>query len=376
MSYREADVRDSLAVNLDLIEPGLEKIDTELHLKNSHGAKGFIDIFARDRLRNVVVIEVKREDQSARQAIQEILKYAELLQREKGYPMHRIRLVIASTHWHELRVPFSALARFCPYPLLGIDLTVDADGTVTCASAVEGLPLSAPGEIAVEHIAFVWKEREGRDGAWKLIAPALSGVGLDDSLGIELDYQATAHRPHPFALLFVPGRIPAERAVAVGLLGAGEIAPGVPLDDLEDDEDPGDLGSVEGAALYRLLEEVKGLPNARSVVHPMSPEKLIAERQQGWVVSRVHRAGVFAAASERSDEELVAAVEARDGLNQVVFDVAVNSGHRLAWEEAIIRAGAVLEGNDDWQTGLATWLTERESEEPRDYQPTALVPPV
>src|SRR5258708_15501695 len=104
MTYTEADVRDSLAAGLAEIEAGLTLVDTEVPLPNAIGARGRIDILANDRFGNFVVIEVKRADQTARQALHEVLKYAELLTREHGIASHRIRLVIASTTWHELTV--------------------------------------------------------------------------------------------------------------------------------------------------------------------------------------------------------------------------------------------------------------------------------
>src|ERR1700741_2143214 len=108
-SFRESDIRDSLAQQLGAIEPGLKLVDKEVELPNAIGARGFIDLLARDRFGNLVVIEVKRADQTARQGLHEVLKYAELLHREHGRPKHQIRLVIASTTWHELTIPFSGL---------------------------------------------------------------------------------------------------------------------------------------------------------------------------------------------------------------------------------------------------------------------------
>lgn len=43
----EAALRDFLAEHLDMIEPGLTPVETELHLANPNGASGFLDIFAR-----------------------------------------------------------------------------------------------------------------------------------------------------------------------------------------------------------------------------------------------------------------------------------------------------------------------------------------
>ncbi len=76
----EAALRDELATKLFLIEPGLTLIEKEHPLPNRIGAKGFIDILARDRFGNRVIMELKRSNQTARQSLHKIMKYVPLLE--------------------------------------------------------------------------------------------------------------------------------------------------------------------------------------------------------------------------------------------------------------------------------------------------------
>jgi RecB family endonuclease NucS len=124
----ERNLRDQLARNLGLIEPGLRLHSAEYPLPNSHGTKGFIDLLARDRHGMWVVIELKRGRGPDRQALHEVAKYAELLSRERSLPSREIRTVIVSIDWDELLVPVSNMARDWLHDLRGYRLITDDAG--------------------------------------------------------------------------------------------------------------------------------------------------------------------------------------------------------------------------------------------------------
>jgi RecB family endonuclease NucS len=73
----EDEIRDLLANQLEVLEPGLCLIEKEKYIPNPLGTRGFIDLLARDASGHFVLIELKRSDASAREAIHEILKYVE-----------------------------------------------------------------------------------------------------------------------------------------------------------------------------------------------------------------------------------------------------------------------------------------------------------
>ncbi|MGH1525960.1 endonuclease NucS domain-containing protein [Leifsonia sp. L25] len=77
-------LRDDLAQRLDLIADDLTLIQVEYPLPNAEGARGSIDILARDVRGDLVVIELKRSDQTARQALHELEKYVALLAASRG----------------------------------------------------------------------------------------------------------------------------------------------------------------------------------------------------------------------------------------------------------------------------------------------------
>lgn len=109
-------LRDFLAEHLELIEPGLSLIGTEYRLANAQGASGSIDLLARDSAGDLVVIELKRHDQSARQALHELEKCVGLLAADRGIRVDRLRCILLSTTWHELLVPFARFVTHADFP--------------------------------------------------------------------------------------------------------------------------------------------------------------------------------------------------------------------------------------------------------------------
>ena len=68
----EARLRDELAKRLAILEGGLTLRGVEYRLPNVHGASGSVDILAEDRYGATVFIELKKSNQTARQALHEL----------------------------------------------------------------------------------------------------------------------------------------------------------------------------------------------------------------------------------------------------------------------------------------------------------------
>ncbi|MDB5740982.1 MAG: hypothetical protein JWP16_2022 [Alphaproteobacteria bacterium] len=124
----EDEIRDYLAKNLHLVEPGLTLIDKEKLLPNDKGAKGFVDLFVRTATGQLVVIEIKRSDAAARQCLHELSKYAALLRQNLLVKDSEFRLVVLSTDWHELLVPFAEFVTATRYNCSGHVIVLDKKG--------------------------------------------------------------------------------------------------------------------------------------------------------------------------------------------------------------------------------------------------------
>lgn len=173
-------ISDYLARHLDLIEPGLTLVDREHYLRNPIGASGFLDIFARTANGQLLIIEIKRTNAAAREAVQELFKYATLLRQNYLVRDVDYRLVVLSVEWHELLTPYSELAHRAPYELSAGIIVLDRDGLPTRIDPVVPMPLVAQRRFSKRQFLWGFSDEGAAIAAVPLIAGHMHRVGLED----------------------------------------------------------------------------------------------------------------------------------------------------------------------------------------------------
>lgn len=130
MDNLEDRIRDKIAFNLKIISDDFELIDTEFYIPKAKTTKSFIDILAKNKDNDYIIIEVKRSNQSSRQAIHEIYKYTEAIKEKYKVTSGEIQAYIISTEWKELYIPFSAFVNESNISLKGIKIEIDEDENI------------------------------------------------------------------------------------------------------------------------------------------------------------------------------------------------------------------------------------------------------
>ncbi len=184
----EAKLRGHLAAHLDLIEPGLSLIEEEHRVKNEHGANGSIDILARDGAGDLVIIELKRSDQTARQALHELEKYVALLAADRGVRLDRLRCILLSTDWHELLVPFTRFVGHADFFIVGRRLLLGPDGTPAGSEAVELPTLDVGLDACPLHLHLLFGDQSRRDAASLAIVEALHAASVEDFITFDIEF--------------------------------------------------------------------------------------------------------------------------------------------------------------------------------------------
>jgi hypothetical protein len=336
----ETQLRDELAARPSLVEVGLSTIAKNYHLPNSEGTRGFVDVLARDRHGTFVVIEIKRSDSTAREAIHEVLKYCELLRAERGLRRDQLRAIIASIKWRELLVPFSEMSRVTEYPIEGIQLTID-EGSLESLRTERITPLPVPLERDLSALALRLP-LESPDQAsmlWPTIVRVLADLGIDDALGIIIGNES-------LTMLHV----------ALGTVVEGDPRLPTPPADEEDilEEAPEGQEKEYLVASHALSQ----LPNSELV----SPERLTRIMYSNRLeVLFVLRAGRYEDQADLvDDDEAVSLAEGTGGWNQVMVTLTGRPSHSLAWRRLRTRLDYALFGNPRWTRLMKLWLDELE----------------
>jgi len=365
----EARLRSELSKHLELLEPGLLLRSVEYRLPNQHGASGSVDILATDQYAANVIIELKKSNQTARQALHELHKYVALIKVDHGLRDSQIRCILVSTEWHELLVPFSEFSRTAPWAIDGYRLFLTDAGVPDRAEKV--VPVAAPSELHLcpEHSIYLFREQRCRDEALPILLKLLGDHNISEYLLLKLDIkQRRFEGTCDFALyLIVPEFTQDERKRVRDWLGQTRWA-----DDLDDE-----ARYLEEQLV--ILDATDSFSHLRDEFEIGNPEKLTTLCIT-WDVTDLIRGGPrLGSKAIFSDEYLLRWAKGLEGRNAIHFEMIATPSRRLSWIEAKESAEYCLKGNEAWRTLVQAYFDDIERNHPdatvtaRIYNPCNLM---
>lgn len=209
MKVKESIIRENISENLYLLDKSLKLVAQEHYIKMPDGKKAFIDILAKDDFGCFTVIELKKSNQTARSAIQQLLKYANFLKRKNRLEESQIRCVILSTVWDELEDPFSEFIEFSQYESKGYLVDYEKEKVPVFT---EVRPEYKKGNLSPLHnfIFFEFNIKGERDKLLKEFGLTLKSLPSVNSVLIEMDYSGddlNIINPFGFAWVMFTGDI-------------------------------------------------------------------------------------------------------------------------------------------------------------------------
>lgn len=326
-------LRDHLATRLDLFEPDLRLIETEHHVVNPDGADGFIDILARDDSGDLVVIELKRSDQTARQALHELCTHVTLLAGQRGVPTHRLRCYVVSTTWDELRRTFGRFQSISDFSVSGLQLVCSADGTPVRTEPAD-LPTAPRGiEAGPLHAMLMFTSEEGRTAGIDQLHTVAAEIGVADYFLILCDSVSEASLTStPYGAYLVLGEMDLAQAVMVEGTCAEHLAA------LGEEEQ----WTIEEAALTRLLEGVRV-----DDLELGNPDRYLAGRD-AWPASAHVGRGRYADEHVWPLDQLEGVTRATGERYSAAFGRVLRPVHRQSWDRGVDDLTHCLKDASDW----------------------------
>ena len=323
MFIKEAVIRDALAENLSILEHGLILFETESPLMSRNGAGGRIDILARDEYGNYVIVEIKKSDHSAREALHEIFKYTSILKHELGIKPSRLRVILVSTDWHELHLPFSTYVKNSICHTTGYKLNIDADGRIASAERIKPIVLSEPLQFSKTQLIYLYEGSEVRDAQIISISRAWTSLGVSDHVLVKCDFgESNPEVIYPFGIYML-------------------------------------LSPSNSAAEERAWENFGRLKIPYDSAEAGGPDTLAAMFQKGWALSIGSRSGrLESSARTVTDQDLLDIALTFDRASQNCLSTQATPRFDDQWSEFRQNLSAILAGNTLWSSVVPLLLDE------------------
>lgn len=369
-------IRDKLAENLEVIEPGLRLLQKEAYLPGTKGARGFVDLLAKDRNDRFVLIELKRTDSASREAIHEVLKYVENAKTHLAVVESELRVIIASIEWHELIVPFSSFRSRVGFSAEGVKISVDNRGIITDVISIDPLPITAGRLFAPWHTLRFFNSEEKMKSALEAIKSDCARKGISDYVVVEMraeDHHAsaeTARRLHTLTSMIrdYGGEGPDDEiltklaAKTIGLLYFAMLQ--LPDQDyLEIIKTLTDIGHFE--EFIESIEDLEGDARTCSLHEQVEcidgevpsdgleiayPAKFSAfERSDEWRTTNIYRFGALARNKLLTDSTICSELRGEQGVTKQRYSAHLIEPDARAITKLETHLDAMLEDNPQWR---------------------------
>lgn len=361
-------------------------IDKEAFLPNKLGTRGFVDILAHDELGRYVIIEVKKSKSTFREALHEVLKYFEGIKEEKSLKDDEIRVIIISTDWEELLVPYSSFVKRIDCLVEGYQLFFDSTTQLLQAEQIQPLKLNSDRLLSDQHIIRLYTTLDKYSDGFTSHQESFRKKGVKDYVLISLeapkgflDKEIAAAN---YALneimefysdtdLFSDSHNPIKELPdyrymiysAIQILPESEYWNIISSDSSKLKEVEEYAKMYEGEAKLNLLHDyaidtILPIPSYDhiEISYPAKFYNILEE--QGWEISSLFRFGKLQANKLLSDRAILEEIKGSSGVNRQKYIKEFKSFNKVSIDQALKEIRICLQDNPIWLKGIEHSFSE------------------
>jgi hypothetical protein len=375
----ENSIRDLLAKDLSIIEPGLQLLEIEKFIPSELGTKSFLDILAKDGFDHWVIIEVKKTNAAAREAAHEVFKYVEAVQRHFGARNDEIRAIVVSVEWGEMLVPFSRLRLETTIAIDGVRLELDESIEKLQIFPVDFVPMSNGRYLAPWHELNLYHDRLNLESGIKSYDKSCKAKGIKDYIMVVLK---AAEDFHERATLTIEASLKAlgyhnkfdceqfeyERFEYILYFSPQILTKQFCLGVIKSDPER----FAEVIEVTAKMDEKAELCTLHENVYYVEPipfrdyfeigyaakfgQKLLVD--EGWIVERVLRRGKFERNTLLADRAIIEELKGSTGSSGQLFSRSINLANRAHISSAREGISVALSTNPAWLAQLNRVIDE------------------
>lgn len=305
----EEKIRDYLAENLEFVSKDLVLIEKEYYLPAQIGARGYIDILAKDHLNNFVIIEIKRSEQAARQTLNELLKYQGLLKQIFKAQESEIRLIIISTAWNELIVPFSEISESAY--ITGYRIKLNSENIPESINIVEPLELTfLERKLSPVHSCDLFYTSKKRNQFVIIASKRLKKLGIDDFVFVKIKSSGKDNQivyPYISYLAFQRQSIPRNYEIITNIDDE--------IEGIEFDDKAHKLRYIDELILIKL--DTYKHNDTMEEGDPVKFTSILTG--DNWEIECIDKFGIFSSDPRISDELIINEIKGYDGENECKY---------------------------------------------------------
>lgn len=384
---KESTIRDILFKNITRIDEGLTILGKEKYIPNTLGTRSFIDLYAKDEDNCHVLIEIKKSDASSRNAIHEVVKYIEGVKRHLGARDDEIKVIIASTEWDELLVPFSRYVYDSSSVVIGKKIIFDKNGKNFKVSNIQPSKITKGREFAPWSEINYYSSKKNLKKGIKSYEKNCKIKGIKDYVLIELK---NGNKSLKNARQIAQANIIS--AIGGGVSSPEKILNKMPvlshmlyfslqkLSDMEcitlinnkndENEDLYDIEGMDDRQVLEVLHETlcsqEPLPfNEYAEIGysaKISSRILVDEK---WEVDKIHRYGSFGNNTNLTDEVILHEIKGNRGESQAKYEGVVSVSNKSQLILTKKELEHCLEHNQIWNQQIRHVFDEIEKYHPK-----------